>query len=383
MQQNLTEQNYYQEDEIDLKELFKISWLKKNFILGITATITILAGIYAFNKTPIYQVNALVEIGNYKLHNNNNNNKAFLDSASELSKKLNYLYIKPFEKSVIVRNSEVVSISTPKKIKNFIEIRTEATSNQLATDEINKVIKHIQIEHSAALNDIKQRRESSIKDINRQIFDLKEYKLVSANTSIDHLKTIELAAINRDIDFLQQVQIPNINKKLSSLDRIIRSDQKSLDDGYQNFDSIKGSPALASLRLNKLQFLETKIFNNKNLIIDLEAKQINLQLNKLKTLEGEKINLLQVKLLKLKEDRVKINNSLESLNEDKAELQSLLSSHNYKNTDVAGQIITHDRPAKPKKKLIVVVALIAGFILSIFLVFIMNAFRKEEDKVAV
>jgi LPS O-antigen subunit length determinant protein (WzzB/FepE family) len=380
MKNNITEKNYYQEDEIDLKELFNTLWLKKNLIIGITASITILAGIYAFNKTPIYEATALVEIGNYKLHNTNN--KVFLESASELSQKLNYLYIKPFEKSVIVRDSKVVSISTPKKIKHFIEIRAEATSNQLATDEINKVIKHIQIEHSATLNDIKQRRESSIRDINRQIFDLKEYRLASANTNIDHLKTIEVAVINRDIDFLLQVKIPNINKKLLSLNQIIRSDQKSLDDGYQNFDSIKGSPTLASLRLNKLQFLESKIFNNKNLIIDLEDKQTNLQLNKLKKLEGKRMNLLQVKLLKLNQDRAIINDLLESLNEDKMELQSLLSSHNYKNTDVAGQIITHDRPAKPKKKLIVAMAFIAGFILSIFLVFIMNAFRKEDDRVS-
>jgi uncharacterized protein involved in exopolysaccharide biosynthesis len=40
-----------------------------------------------------------------------------------------------------------------------------------------------------------------------------------------------------------------------------------------------------------------------------------------------------------------------------------------------------ETPIKPKKKLIVTVAFVAGFILSIFLVFIMNAFRKEEDKV--
>ena len=64
MQQNLTEQNYYQEDEIDLKELFKILWDKKNFIISITAIITILAGIYAFKKTPIYEATALNEIGN-------------------------------------------------------------------------------------------------------------------------------------------------------------------------------------------------------------------------------------------------------------------------------------------------------------------------------
>ena len=56
--------------------------------------------------------------------------------------------------------------------------------------------------------------------------------------------------------------------------------------------------------------------------------------------------------------------------------------HNYKNTEIVGRVITSDFPTKPKKKLIVMIAFIAGFILSIFLVFIMNAFRKEEDTAA-
>jgi LPS O-antigen subunit length determinant protein (WzzB/FepE family) len=41
-----------------------------------------------------------------------------------------------------------------------------------------------------------------------------------------------------------------------------------------------------------------------------------------------------------------------------------------------------ETPIKPKKRLIVAVAFIMGFILSIFLVFIINAFRKEDDKVS-
>ncbi len=87
MQTNTPEQNYYQEDEIDLKELFGILWAKKTLIIGITTLITVLAGIYAFNKTPIYEATALVEIGNYKLHNNNN---VLVDSVPELVKKLIY-----------------------------------------------------------------------------------------------------------------------------------------------------------------------------------------------------------------------------------------------------------------------------------------------------
>ena len=88
MSQKIPEQNFYQEDEIDLKELFKILWAKKILIISLTFIITLLAGIYAFNKTPIYEATAIVEIGNYK-----NNNNVLVDSVPELVKKLNLLFI--------------------------------------------------------------------------------------------------------------------------------------------------------------------------------------------------------------------------------------------------------------------------------------------------
>ncbi|MPL95358.1 hypothetical protein SDC9_41528 [bioreactor metagenome] len=43
------------EDEIDLKELFQIIWERKIFILLFTLFITLIAGIYVFNKKPIYE----------------------------------------------------------------------------------------------------------------------------------------------------------------------------------------------------------------------------------------------------------------------------------------------------------------------------------------
>ena len=72
--------------------------------------------------------------------------------------------------------------------------------------------------------------------------------------------------------------------------------------------------------------------------------------------------------------------TINDLIERKKLVESMLLPHNYKNSEVIGRVITNDHPIKPKKRLIVAVAFIAGFILSIFLVFIMNAFRKEEDK---
>jgi uncharacterized protein involved in exopolysaccharide biosynthesis len=50
------QEKQYIEDEIDLKELFKTIWAKRMFIVAFTFVVTICAGIYAYNKTPIYEV---------------------------------------------------------------------------------------------------------------------------------------------------------------------------------------------------------------------------------------------------------------------------------------------------------------------------------------
>ena len=153
MKQNTLEQNYYQEDEIDLKQLFKTLQLKKNFILGITATITILAGIYAFNKAPTYGATALIEIGSYKFHNtvfinnNNNNNKINIDNPADLTKKLNLLFPK-------------ATTSKPKKLNSFIEIRANSTSVNLAKKEIQKITDYLIDSHFEYLKKTKNELES-------------------------------------------------------------------------------------------------------------------------------------------------------------------------------------------------------------------------------
>jgi len=326
MQQNPSEQNHYQEDEIDLKELFKSLWLKKNFIIGVTTVITLLAGIYAFNKTPIYQATALIEIGNYKLHNNNNNNnnKAILDSASDLSKKLNILFIDMF-KNEKDREFEITSISTPKKVNNFIEIKAEAISNELASQEIITIVSYIENKHQNILNDVKNRRELEIKNI---------------ETKINNIKNKEIKLLSEKIR-IQQANLNNYKQQLETIGKNIKDIENT-------------NPALTALKLMEKRDLSSFIL------------ELNLQLMDMRNTKDEL-------------ETTTINNLLEK----KQLVESMMLPHNYKNSEIIGQIITNDHPAKPKKKLIVAVAFIAGFILSIFLVFIMNAFRKEEDTVAV
>ena len=54
---------YQQEDEIDLKELWKTLMKRKWFIVIFTSIVTILAIIFSLVKTPIYEATALIEIG--------------------------------------------------------------------------------------------------------------------------------------------------------------------------------------------------------------------------------------------------------------------------------------------------------------------------------
>jgi uncharacterized protein involved in exopolysaccharide biosynthesis len=310
------EPQYYQEDEIDLKELFKTLWLKKNFILGITATITILAGVYAFNKTPIYQATAIVEIGNYKLYNNN---KVSLDSANELVKKLNILFIDIF-KNEKDRKFEITSISTLKKVKNFVGIKAEAISNELASQAILKVVSHIKNNHQKILDDVRNKHKLKIKNIDIKISNIKnkEIKLLSEKINI------------------QQTYLNDYQLQLNTIESNIKDIEIS-------------NPALTALKLMKKRDLSSFILKLNLQLIDMYHK---------------KDTLKTITINKLLEQRQLIN--------------SMMLPYNYHNSEIIGQIITSDYPAKPKKKLIVAVAFIAGFILSILLSFIMNAFRTEE-----
>ncbi|PUE67663.1 GNVR domain-containing protein [Arcobacter lacus] len=54
-----------------------------------------------------------------------------------------------------------------------------------------------------------------------------------------------------------------------------------------------------------------------------------------------------------------------------------LTNDSVRNSEVVGDYIVNDYPVKPKKSLILAVSFVTGFILSIFLVFILNFIRKE------
>ncbi|WP_323658099.1 Wzz/FepE/Etk N-terminal domain-containing protein [Aliarcobacter butzleri] len=312
-------QKYLQDDEIDLKELFKTIWSYKEFILIFTFIVTVLSIIYVSLKTPVYEVTALVEVGSYKTESGQD---IIIDNADNLSKKLTTIFI-DLRKNVENKDFEITKIVTVKDMKNFIEISSEASSNTQAIEGLNEVIEHIKSEHTKLLDDVKEKNEFQLKNISLLIKNIEDDQLVNIE------KKIEL--YNQNIVSLEQ-QMTSVTETLKNINKL--------------------DPSISALKLMEKRDISNAIISNKSNLYDLIEK---------------KENLVNVEINKLL-DRKKI-------------LETLSLPHNLKNSEVVGSILVNEYPIKPKKSLIVVVSFVTGFILSIFLVFFIEfirALKKEE-----
>ena len=312
-------QKYLQEDEIDLKELFKTIWSYKKFILIFTFIVTVLSIIYVSLKTPVYEVTALVEVGSYKTESGQD---IIIDNADNLSKKLTTIII-DLRKNVENKDFEITKIITVKGMKNFIEISSEASTNTQAIEGLNQVIEHIKSEHNKLLDDVKEKNEFDLKNISLLIKNIEEDRLVNIE------KKIEL--YNQNIVSLEQ-QMTSVTETLKNINKL--------------------DPSISALKLMEKRDISNDIILNKSNLYDLTEKKENL------------INIEINKLL----DRKKI-------------LETLSLPHNLKNSEVVGSILVNEHPIKPKKSLIVVVSFVAGFILSIFLVFFIEFIRTLKKEI--
>lgn len=315
----MQEQKYIQEDEIDLREIFKSIFERKYFILIFTLIITILAIIYVNIKTPIYEAKAVIEIGSYKTESDE---VRVVDNLNEFSKKLSTIFI-DLRKDNIEKESEITNIAISKGMKNYIEISSQAISNDLAVKEIEAVLSFTKDEHGRFINDIKEKNKIQISNVDNSIKNLQE----------------QILNIDRKIE-LYENNVINLEEQM-----------KFVLESLKNINSL--DPSIAALKLMEKRDISNDIISNKSQLFDLMIKKesiSNLEINRL--IERKKV------------------------------LESLTLDYNIKNSDIVGKIQINDYPVKPKKALVVVVSFVTGFILSIFIIFFMQFIQglKKEEK---
>lgn len=163
------------------------------------------------------------------------------------------------EKNLKDKTSEISNIAIVKGLKNFLEIKSEATSNEEAKNEILKVLTFVQGEHEKILDDVKKQKEMELRNIDLQIFDIK-------------LRTVAL-----------------IDKKLENNIKTLESLQEQLkfvDENLKRIDSL--NPSLAALKLMEKKDITNSINTLTIQIFDLESKKDELLTISLYKLEENK-----------------------------------------------------------------------------------------------
>lgn len=310
----MQDKKYIAEDEIDLRELFHTIWKKKLFILGFTFAITLCAGIYAYSKTPIYEVKSIIEIGFI--------DRQLIEEPSILEQKLNVLF--SVDDKTINNDPEkgiISSISQMKTVKNFIEIKTEAVSNEIAIAKNKEVLEYAKKLYEAKIN---------------------QYQTIINN---------DISSIGNEIDFLKNEKMKILTEKVESSKANLEKYNKEISSLYKLNTNDKISSMIVSIQMVNYQNL---IENAQNVL-------------KASSLEIEQI----------------LKDTIPKLEQKKEVIKFKTSEQNLTNTRLVGDHITSEYPTKPKKTLIIIVSFIIGFMLSVLIVFFIqfvNDFRKEENK---
>ena len=419
------------EDEIDLRELFKIIWDKKIFIIIFTFITTVLAWFYAYSKIPIYEVKSYIEIGYI--------NKEKIENIDFLEQKLKVIFEveNPRYQADSFKKGIVSSIKQIKGVKSFLEIKTEATTNEVALNKNKEVLKFIQEysqesikQYEIVLNNtiLNKKREIDfineidIKNIKSEIEILKEQEIKNIDTRIAILKNQNIESLNKEINLLETQEIPKlkaqinflINSKIKSLKDKIVYYSKSLNSYINELDKINKNieksdnttAMVASVQIlnyqnlitnaqNQIKDLELQIeviqnetipdlkYKLENItnvqIKNLEYKKANIINVDIKDLENKKLNVSNEKIRKLEDTiNIELQTKISQLNEEIDTLNFKKSEQNLSNTKLVGEYIINDFPVKPKKSLIVMIGFITGFILSIFLAFLLNFISKSR-----
>ena len=340
MAQNLTQPSPY-EDEIDLREIFKILIESKKLIILTTLIFTMVSIVYSLSQKSEFTSSSLFEIGYFEMS----------DGAHQLIEKTEVL-INDLKLNLIIKKpdnefNQAVSI---RPIQSAL-IQFETTSFSSETNEklLNKFFSYIDNRHASFM---KSYTDNNRNDLHNQI-DLIESEIELERLNITNYISKKTA------------DIPFIDQKISQLSKII-ADNKNILFLLQNDPQLFIERASISPKLN---VLTDNLINRVTQLVN--EKNTSLQgIDKLNNqLEFENNSTKSNKLLDLKLKQEALEIELESVNNQK-----------IINGGVIGDIkIT---TIKPKYLLIITLGIVLGFISSIFLVFIRNFIKSLRESEA-
>ena len=365
LMQNKTPIDQSSEDEIDLKQLFKLLINSKKLIILITLIITTLGAVYSLQSTPKYESSALIEIGKYDTLEKQN---ILLEPTSTLVQSLSvfFNYKSDYDLSMISIEDKLV------------EILITESSSELSKKLLNEVIAYIEDKHSNLLQGLINKLKYEIEVID----DRMEYsdkavlsqnesenlrianEIESLNNEIEYSNNIllsknqeeklrvaneiqnvnnqmkykhsELLSKNEDLKLTMDNQIYIINNDLYQIDNKIKELNKVILEDQSNLKLLKSFPDLFIQRIAQDPTMNQIIHSYKIQVLDLENKELNL-LIEIDHLEKRLIlletnNLKSDEIFKLTQEKINLELELKLLDTNNLESDNIFKLSQEKDT---------------------------------------------------
>lgn len=400
MQENNNFQQRYEDDEIDLIELFKKIWASRKIVALITGCFTAIGILYALIATPWYQATATFEPGGYLSGDNKkyfNDKKIFVEDI-----KIRYIDSLKYAKNMdfVVKKAEEI-----KDNDKLFTIEVIGKSNEIATSIVNDILKDLQNMDKPFIDEYILDKKNAIAQIDRQISNMNNIQIQDLKNRIDYMEKIQLPRLDEQIKYMENNTIESAKREIEILDKItiprtneqinlVKENLKQYKDNLKIYEknAIKNNELRAVVALDERSILNLIVNNEKNLIdlqkdlnlIEISTRpNLNDKLDKLINIDlpalyAQKDEILSHQLPLLKSELNDLQkNKISKLEDDKKVLELALKPYNYSPIKIVSNIITYENPVKPKKLLIVVISFFVGFMVSIFGVLTVGALREK------
>ncbi len=392
-----------EEEEIDLWQLWETIKKNRKTIYKVSAGVFLLALVYIFIKTPLYQAKTVMQIGYI--------GDKPIEKANIVAQKIKTVFYvdSPLQKK-IDKEAFIQSVQPVRKVDKLIDITAYGISNEKAVNKIDQVLNYVRgdeklkIEHfkkdiqaqiDKTQRDIDKLKIVDIKKIDDQINLLKTQDIKKIDDKINLVKTVDIKKIDDQINLVKTQNLAQIADKIAlyqkeivpNIESKIKIAQKQIEKFEKNIQNLQNSiqkaqdKAFVALTLVQISNYQNMIYSRQLKINDLKLQKEKILKETIPNLQRQKEKILKETIPNLQRQKEKI------LKIEIPKLQDTIESLRYKLTEayispskLVGDIQIFDKPAKPKKKLILVVALVTGLILGVFLVFFLEFLKSEPKK---
>ena len=332
--------NEYLNDEIDLIELLRTLYSSKKLIILITLASALLAFAYLSQKEAEYQSTVILEVGSYRLLDGE---KKLVEPVSSLIKKLKINQI----------SQQLDELNFNSIEDHFLEINYTSPSPEFNENLINQAIIFAQDSHAKTLDKIVNSFSKKIVTIDSEVEFIKN----SIKKQRESQKLIAINAI-KTIDS----EIPPLESKIKYLLELIPAEEN-------NLLLLKSNPSALLQRASSSPTLQQIIYSYNEQTITLK--------NQIQKFQQEKDTLeLQVKSITEEEF---VSEELFKLSQEKDTLELQIKLVNDQTNSTKPVLELETSEINPKQLLTILIGTIFGFIFSIFIVFIRQAFLKEQN----